>query len=371
MAVFPLLDNPAGYQACDWDLLNDPAGREHWIDEFRKHADSMLAYAAARRNPPRAQQVAAMRQAFFAELDRLRRRPDARGRLDILSLCALRDEILLQFDIGDPYADVKAAENQAALALYPDVIRRLDDVPADRRVEALLIGLVAGNRFDLGSPVTTREYAAGGLDFFAELARVKPRPWWRDDVDLLAERLHPTRPAYRKAIIFADNAGADAVLGVLPFARHLASLGLHVAVAATDHFALNDITRADLDRVLAEAAGMDAVLAEQMESGRLTTVGTGHTHPLIDLADVSDECAAAAVDCDFVVLEGMGRAVESNWRAAFRCDSLRVAMIKNASVARHYGCELFDLVCRLERGQEPAKAGEHQASAAPAAPDGG
>lgn len=351
MAVLPLLANPAGYQACDWDLSNDPAGREHWIDEFRKHTDSMLAYAAARRNPPPAEQMAAMRRAFFAELDNLRHRPTARGRLDVLSLCSLRDELLLRFDIGDPYVDVKAAENRAALVLYPDVVRRLDDVPADRRVEALLVGMVAGNRFDLGSPVTAQEYAAGGLDFFAELARVKHRPWWRDDVDALAERLDPARPAYRKAILFADNAGADAVLGVLPFARHLASLGVRVVIAATDHFALNDITRADLDRVLAEAAGMDAVLAGQLESGRLTTVGTGHTHPLIDLADVSDECAAAAANCDLVVLEGMGRAVESNWQAAFRCDSLRVAMIKNVSVARHYGCELFDLVCRLEAGQ--------------------
>ncbi len=351
MAVLPLLADPAGYRACDWDLSNDPAGREHWIDEFRKHADSMLAYAAARCNPPSAEQMAAMRRAFFAELDHLRRQPNARGRLDVLSLCSLRDEFLLQCHIGDPYVDVKAAENRAALVLYPDVVRRLDDVPADRRVEALLVGMVAGNRFDLGSPVTAREYAAGGMDFFAELARVKPRPWWRDDVDALAERFDPARPAYRKAIIFADNAGADAVLGVLPFARHLASVGVRVVVAATDHFALNDITRADLDRVLAEAAGMDAVLAGQLKSGRLTTVGTGHTHPLIDLADVSDECAAAAADCDFVLLEGMGRAVESNWQAVFRCDSLRVAMIKNVSVARHYGCELFDLVCRFETGQ--------------------
>ncbi|MBN1512670.1 MAG: DUF89 family protein [Phycisphaerae bacterium] len=351
MAVLPLLANPAGYQACDWDLSNDPAGREHWMDEFRKHADSMLAYAAARRNPPTVEQMAAMRRAFFAELDHLRHQPTARGRLDVLSLCSLRDRLLLEFDIGDPYVDVKAAENRAALVLYPDVVRRLDDVPADRRVEALLVGMVAGNRFDLGSPVTAQEYAASGLDFFAELARVKPRPWWRDDVDALAERLGPARPVYRKAILFADNAGADAVLGVLPFARHMASLGVRVVVAATDHFALNDITRADLDRVLAEAAGMDAVLAGQLKSGRLTTVGTGHTHPLIDLADVRDECAAAAADCDLIVLEGMGRAVESNWQAAFRCDSLRVAMIKNVSVARHYGCELFDLVCRLEAGQ--------------------
>lgn len=351
MAVLPLLADPAGYRACDWDLSNDPAGREHWIDEFRRHADSMLAYAAARCHPPPAERLAAMRRAFFAELDHLRRQPNARGRLDVLSLCSLRDEFLLQCHIGDPYVDVKAAENRAALVLYPDVVRRLDDVPADRRVEALLVGMVAGNRFDLGSPVTAREYAAGGMDFFAELARVKPRPWWRDDVDALAERFDPARPAYRKAIIFADNAGADAVLGVLPFARHLASVGVRVVVAATDHFALNDITRADLDRVLAEAAGMDAVLAGQLKSGRLTTVGTGHTHPLIDLADVSDECAAAAADCDFVLLEGMGRAVESNWQAVFRCDSLRVAMIKNVSVARHYGCELFDLVCRFETGQ--------------------
>jgi type II pantothenate kinase len=188
------------------------------------------------------------------------------------------------------------------------------------------------------------------MDFFAELARVKPRPWRWDNLDALAGRLDPASPAYRKAILFADNAGADAVLGVLPFARHLAGLGVPVILAATDHFALNDIMRMELDGVLTEAAALDDVLADHAAAGRIRTVGTGHTHPLIDLSDISDECATAAADCDLVVLEGMGRAVESNWQAAFRCDCLRVAMVKNVAVARHYECDLFDLVCRLDEG---------------------
>ncbi len=346
MAVFCRLSDPANYRPSDWDLLEDEAGREYWLDEFRDHARSMLAFAAARRDPPPADRLDAMRCAYEEALEALRRRPDARGRLDVLELCMLRDEFLQAYDIGDPYADVKQHENEAALRNYPDVTARLDSLPADRVVEALVRGVLAGNRFDLGSPATTSEYADGGIDFHAALSGLKPRPWFADDLDRVGAALGAATP-YRKAIIFADNAGADAVLGILPLARHLAGVGIGVTVAATSHHALNDITRPELDAVLDHAGRQDPALANRIADGRITTVGTGHTQPLIDLADISDACNAAAADCDLVILEGMGRAVESNYRTPFRCDCIRLAMIKNRAVARHYGSAPFDLVCRF------------------------
>jgi damage-control phosphatase, subfamily II, stand-alone protein len=47
---------------------------------------------------------------------------------------------------------------------------------------------------------------------------------------------------------------------------------------------------------------------------------------------VSPELAAAAADADLVVLEGMGRAIETNLNAHFTVDSLKLGMIKHPEV---------------------------------------
>jgi type II pantothenate kinase len=347
MAVFCHLHEPDLYRACDWDLLADAAGREQWLDEFLRHGESILAYAAARREPPPEARVASMWREYRNAFEHLRRHPAARGRLDVLELCILRDELLIRHAIGDPYVDVKQDENDASIALYPRVIQRLEALPASAQVEALFRGVLAGNRFDLGSPATGAEYQAGGMDFFAELDRLGPRPWAADSLDAIAERFDADPPAYRKVIVFVDNAGADAVLGILPLARWLAGRGIVVTLAATDHWALNDITLTELDQVLARVGQVDRCLRSHVKAARIRTVGTGHGQPLIDLAGISPACNHAAADCDLIILEGMGRAIESNYFTPFRRDCIRVAMIKNESVARHYGLPMFGLVCTL------------------------
>ncbi len=47
---------------------------------------------------------------------------------------------------------------------------------------------------------------------------------------------------------------------------------------------------------------------------------------------LSPECVAAAEDVDLVVVEGMGRAIETNLYASFSCDSLKLAMVKHPEV---------------------------------------
>jgi type II pantothenate kinase len=79
----------------------------------------------------------------------------------------------------------------------------------------------------------------------------------------------------------------------------------------------------------------------------ISFVSTGTGEPLIDLEKVSDELNAAAADADLVVLEGMGRGVESNLDAAFSCDALNLAMLKDEAVAKRVGGKLYDVVCRF------------------------
>ena len=49
-----------------------------------------------------------------------------------------------------------------------------------------------------------------------------------------------------------------------------------------------------------------------------------------------------------MVLEGMGRGVESNFDASLRCETIKVAMIKDKGVADAMKGELYDLVFRYD-----------------------
>jgi type II pantothenate kinase len=79
----------------------------------------------------------------------------------------------------------------------------------------------------------------------------------------------------------------------------------------------------------------------------ITPISTGTGEPLIDLSAVSDDLNTAAKDADLIILEGMGRGVESNLDAAFSCDALNLAMLKDLAVAHRIGGKLYDVVCRF------------------------
>ena len=82
---------------------------------------------------------------------------------------------------------------------------------------------------------------------------------------------------------------------------------------------------------------------------RLFVVGNGQGSPCLDLRRVPDAVADAAVGADFVILIGMGRAVHTNFSARFRCASLKLALVKNAHLARRlFGGDIMDCVCLYE-----------------------
>ena len=65
------------------------------------------------------------------------------------------------------------------------------------------------------------------------------------------------------------------------------------------------------------------------------------------LQQVSPVLAASCADCDLVILEGMGRAIETNLNAMFTCHALRLGMIKHPEVAQCLSGRLYDVVCRF------------------------
>ncbi|KAL0341543.1 UNVERIFIED_CONTAM: Pantothenate kinase [Sesamum calycinum] len=93
----------------------------------------------------------------------------------------------------------------------------------------------------------------------------------------------------------------------------------------------------------------DSPTRERSISVPLMVVENGCGSPCIDLRQVSSELAAAAKDADLIILEGMGRALHTNYNAKFKCDALKLAMVKNQRLAaKLINGNIYDCVCRFE-----------------------
>jgi type II pantothenate kinase len=353
MRPFCKLRDPSTYVACDWDLTQDDAGRAHWVAFFKRHLDTILELgiaaavvrgesagsAAARAN--------ACREEFCDGFDAFAANPSAfrakHGPITIVTLDRWRDGYLRQHGFGDAFVDLKNRENERALPLLPQVCRQLDTLSGIEQLQAIVEGIFAGNIFDMGAEATAKAFLAGGPDFFATRQRLAKRPWLIDDFDALAQRMLKGKP-HRKVVFFIDNAGSDVLLGALPMMRWLAKRGSKVVLAANERPTLNDMTIHDVD------AWWRRICEAERSFGDLPIerVSTGTGEPLIDLMEVSDELNQAAADADLVILEGMGRGVESNLNADFTCERLNVAMLKDEAVAKRVGGDVFDVVCRYQ-----------------------
>jgi damage-control phosphatase, subfamily II, stand-alone protein len=348
MAVFCKLADPQHYRAFDWNMADSPADLAYWLDMFENFSDNIERHLREDdlTGPDFDARWAAFRREYDAGIRAFRLDPRANGGVDTLSLVHFRRELSNKHGWLDPYLRVKERENDLAARLYPGVIAEIDArEPGDRWI-TLLTSVFAGNMFDLGSTETIKMYSSGQLDYHQMLAKVPPRPWYIDHADALVERLR--RKAYRHVMYFVDNAGSDVVLGALPLVREIARHGITATIAANTEPALNDITIDELNPLLDRLGECDPVLAGLRRSGKLRTVGDGDNTPLIDFAQVSDECNREAADCDLVVLEGMGRGVESNWHQTFTCDVARIALVKDSCVAGWVGAKMFDAVCRFD-----------------------
>jgi damage-control phosphatase, subfamily II, stand-alone protein len=344
LVPFCKLANPSSYVACSWDLTTDATGRNHWVTFFKRHLDTILKLGvdSAKSKAEAVKRAESCRRDFFATFDGFAENPMGYGRVTILTLDGWRDDCLRRWGFDDPFADLKNRENDKMLPLLPAVCREIDSLAGRAQLDALILGLFAGNIFDMGADATAKAFLGASPDFFATRAKITPRPWLIDDYDALAGRFL-SGPVHRKAVFFIDNAGSDFVLGAVPMMRWLAQRGTRIVLAANDLPTLNDMTVGDV------RTWWPQILEAEPSIGALPIeiVGTGTGEPLIDLRQVSRELNAAAEDADLVILEGMGRGVESNLDAEFSCDAVNIAMIKDCAVAARHGGKVFDVVCRF------------------------
>lgn len=349
--VFPLLADPQNYVACQWDLTTDAKRRGYWLGVFRHHFPTMIAEArreAAQRGVNQDAALAQAQRRFDAYLDTLTRQPDAFGRLDVIAFCWKREEVLRELGIPDPYRALKQRENDQALALLPALLAELDALQGPARITRLIEGVFAGNIFDMGALETLGMFENGSVDFDVVRSKLKPRPWRYDALDDWQELMHDCTP-HRAALLFVDNAGPDIVLGMIPLARDLAERGTTVVLAANSEPSLNDVTHTELADLLDQIAAFDPIIKSQLAEGRLRVVESGNWAPLIDLSRVSPQLVQVCEELEFglVVLEGMGRSIESNYEVDLKGTTLWLAMLKDTGVAASLDAEVFDLVMRF------------------------
>ncbi|OAY81960.1 Pantothenate kinase 2, partial [Ananas comosus] len=352
LEVFPLLDDPKTYEPNTIDLA-DHSELEYWFKVLLEHMPDLVDKAVASEGgtDDAKRRGDAFARAFSAHLARLMEEPAAYGKLGLANLLELREECLREFQFVDAYITIKQRENEASLAVLPDLLMELDGMNEEDRLLALIEGVLAANIFDWGSRAC--------VDDFDEFKK-----------RMLIDGNNRQQP-YKRALLFVDNSGADVVLGMLPLARELLRRGTEVVLVANSLPALNDVTANELPEIVAEAAKHCDLLRKAAEAGGLLVdamvsiqddlkdrsasvpplmvVENGCGSPCIDLRQVSSELAAAAKDADLIILEGMGRAIHTNLNARFKCDALKLAMVKNQRLAEKlFNGNIYDCICRFE-----------------------
>ncbi|KAH8486945.1 hypothetical protein H0E87_025803 [Populus deltoides] len=376
LEVFPQLADPKMYEPNTIDL-SDHNELEYWFTVLSEHLSDLVDKAVASEGgtDDAKRRGDAFARAFSAHLARLMEEPAAYGKLGLANLLELREECLREFQFVDAYRSIKQRENEASLAVLPDLLAELDSMTEETRLLTLIEGVLAANIFDWGSRACVELYHKGTIIEIYRMSRNKmQRPWRVDDFDVFKERMlgsgdKKPRP-HKRALLFVDNSGADVVLGMLPLARELLQRGTEVVLVANSLPALNDVTAMELPDIVAEAAKHCDILRRAAEAGGLLVdamintsdgskensssvplmvVENGCGSPCIDLRQVSSELAAAAKDADLIILEGMGRALHTNFNARFKCEALKLAMVKNQRLAEKLiKGNIYDCVCRYE-----------------------
>lgn len=348
LETFIKLADPTTYRACEWDMRTDHAAREHWVPFFISHFNTILALGVDVAVARGESTDAASRRADACR-DEFRNVFEAFGRdyashveqVTILTLDVWRDQMLRKHGFVDAFQDLKHRENEKVIHLLPEVCRQIDVLDSDEQFRAVVEGVFAGNIFDMGAGGSAKLLLEGKLDFFSTRQRLPSRPWRVDQYDAFAARARANE--WTKCVFFIDNAGADFCLGALPFMRWLAKRGTDVILAANERPTLNDMTVHDVRAWWPRVCEVEP----SFQSLPIRVVSTGTGEPLIDLLKVSPELNIAAKDADLVIIEGMGRGIESNLDAQFNCDAANLAMIKDENVALRLGGKLYDVVCRF------------------------
>ncbi|XP_035238453.1 4'-phosphopantetheine phosphatase isoform X1 [Anguilla anguilla] len=357
----PLLQDPSSYIPDTVDLTEDALAREYWLFCFEDALDGVVKRAVASQPdlPQAVERAEKFRQKYRHKLQTLRQQPFAYGSLTVRSLLDTREHCLNEFNFPDPYSKIKQRENDLALKYFQKVVKSLEKLSWEQRQFALIKGLLAGNVFDWGAKAVSDVLESDPEFGFEEAKRqLQERPWLVDCFDQWIERLKG--PPHTCALFFVDNSGIDIILGVFPFVRELLCRGTEVVLASNSGPALNDVTNNELQILTERIAAMDTVIQTGIRDDRLILVQSGSSSPCLDLSRLDKVLATVVRErhTDLVIIEGMGRAIHTNYYATLSCESLKLAVIKNSWLAERLGGKIFSVVFKYE--QPPPSLDGHQ-----------
>ncbi|CAG0878879.1 unnamed protein product [Darwinula stevensoni] len=331
LSFCPLLANPHIYKPDTVDLNQDTQAREYWLQLFEETVDGFIEEAVR-------SQAETPDSVFLSS--------SAYGKLTVRSLLDMREHMLNESEFDDPYLLRKQEENEAALKSLASRLKYLDALGYQERQVRLIEGILAGNVFDWGAKEVAACLRQGNFHFDDAHQSLQKRPWLMDDLDVWMRR-REEGPSYRCVAVFVDNSGMDIILGVIPFVRDFLSAGSQVLLCANSAPALNDVTYRELKVLMEDVAKVCPVIKDALAQGILSILESGQGSPCLDLSRLSRELCEAMESrgVDLVVLEGMGRAVHTNFHAEFTCDTLHLAVIKNRWLAQRLGGDMYAIIC--------------------------
>ncbi|KAG1959586.1 pantothenate kinase [Pimephales promelas] len=319
----PLLQDPTSYIPDTVDLTEDALSRDYWLFCFEDALDGVVkrAVASQKDQPEAVERAEKFRQKYCHKLQTLRHQPFAYGSLTVRSLLDTREHCLNEFNFPDPYSKIKQKENDMALKYYLKVVKSVEELSWEQRQFTLVKGLLAGNVFDWGAKAVS-DVLESDPDFGFEQAKQQ----------------------------LQDNSGIDIILGVFPFIRELLIRGTEVVLASNSSPALNDVTNSELQILTERIAAMDPVIQAALKEDRLALVQNGSSSPCLDLSRLDKALATVVRErgTDLVIIEGMGRAIHTNYYAMLSCESLKLAVIKNSWLAERLGGKIFSVVFKYE-----------------------
>lgn len=352
-----LVKDSTKYRPDTLDLNTDEEAAQYWfpcfegmIEKFARQAEKSQKAT----DDTAAERAEQFRQAYLRTLHEYRNKAKENAEnnkiLGIRELLELNDKHLRLYGFADPWLDQKKSENEAALALFAQRLQEIDDIVDTRqRWIELVKGVLAGNMFDWGAQAVTniiQNDKTFGLH--AALERIQKRPWLMDDLDAFLQRLEKEGDAHQCAAIFVDNCGVDVILGILPFARELLRRGTKVILCANTEPSLNDVTSSELSSILDCCDCLCPLMKQARLNKKLTVLGNGQRGPCLDMRTLPQELCDALNETDFLVIEGMGRALHTNLYASFNCETLKLAVVKNKWLAQRLGGDTFSVICKYE-----------------------
>ncbi len=218
--------------------------------------------------------------------------------------------------VFDPYKNVKAQTNAAALALVPRLYDLVEN-SADRLAMAVQIA-AAGNIIDFGAVAHEK------VDIKSEIALIEQLRFRHYDYALFRNK----NVEAGTVLYLADNAGEIVFDAVLMHELKRFNPSVDITVALRDRPILNDVTLADLEGVA------------EMIPARLCS--SGSRYPGTVLAEASSALQNLFRTADVVIAKGQG-----NYETL--CDDPReglffVMRVKCAQVARDIQAGVGDLV---------------------------